>query len=951
MQCTRPEYDNDPDNPDAPCRSAQESAIFAHLRRNPAARPDLVSRKSDYLGVSLPSETGSLGGRESVLGNRRSRGSRGSFDALRNPFGAEDTVDGSEEEEPEDNELEVDLASWGLDAFMPKDKSKANKGKGRQTSLPSVPPVTSVPSHHPSTNHDAHMTSPRRALGASRSMSVGGGLDYFGEDGMPPSDMRSQVPIDARRRTVSSPFDLTGMESSTVHLHRRRSETMASAPLPQTIPFPVRSDLSRSPTPVEPRLHERTYSRASLNSRVLIDAAKEEAQSGRRRLTSNASLGTMMAPNDNPFTLDPPSHISRFDPKAAAHARTISNASMGSRALLDTDHVSVMTGDAFNRERRYSTARDLLRPKVLVMPSPLQPISVNTIPPPTNIVRDGFQLSKDGPPLPPGARTSRRSSLASALNVSPAMASNPFTPNPLLDLSLSQKTFRNTLMVGGQRGSYVDIDGTLPRATEDGEQVQLEPIVVEPDIPTPALPMEESSKHTRPAGKLYGKSLIDDLENRKAQMRSKQRVFTGDQRPSMMAREQSRSSTLIDPASLVTRPLSQRLSTFVPSGSQNALTRGNSMTIKPLLTFDDDNQGLQPPVGASRIPSSRSVFGVDTLWEREMAKLREIQAQEQIDEEERRKREEEESRRKMEKKQKKGKGKMKPSPETLKELGESVTALPASEVPVAPPILPDIQRASGRSRPPVGEEDNVDDDDESDENDGLVPVRAIPQSTGWHAGSSDEEGDAGPRRTTGVGLRYPQKNQQPPPAELDSEEDVPLAATLNRVIDRVMAPPTRHIDSDDEEQPLSQLLQKTKTNLPSVDFNRLSLNPHPQADDDDDQPLGLRTSRVPSTFISGQQVDDDDKPLAWHPEQQRRKEYHIMAQQQQQQQQMMMQMQSSMFFAPSVMSSGFFPQPMINPMMMMQPPMSIPSPPPIHDNAKFGRVDRWRRDVAVEGEP
>ena len=38
--------------------------------------------------------------------------------------------------------------------------------------------------------------------------------------------------------------------------------------------------------------------------------------------------------------------------------------------------------------------------------------------------------------------------------------------------------------------------------------------------------LEDSSKPHRPAGKLYGKSLIDDLESRKAQMRSKQRCVS-----------------------------------------------------------------------------------------------------------------------------------------------------------------------------------------------------------------------------------------------------------------------------------------------------------------------------------------------------------------------------------------------------------------------------------------
>ena len=79
--------------------------------------------------------------------------------------------------------------------------------------------------------------------------------------------------------------------------------------------------------------------------------------------------------------------------------------------------------------------------------------------------------------------------------------------------------------MGGRSGSYIDVDGGLPRATEDGEQVMVEELPKEETLPPPSPPPEEDLKAKRPAGKLYGKSLIDDLENRKAQMRSKQRYL------------------------------------------------------------------------------------------------------------------------------------------------------------------------------------------------------------------------------------------------------------------------------------------------------------------------------------------------------------------------------------------------------------------------------------------
>jgi hypothetical protein len=188
------------------------------------------------------------------------------------------------------------------------------------------------------------------------------------------------------------------------------------------------------------------------------------------------------------------------------------------------DTVSIRTGDPYARERRYSTL-ELLRPKVLVMPSPLQPVSSNVAPEPRKF-RDGFELSADGPPLPPGARSSRRLSSLSLLEPGGEnipLASNSFTPNPFIDLTLSQKTFRNTLVVAGQSSSCVGLTNNLPRAAEDGEKVELDPAAnEEASLGSPngdPIP----SKGSRPAGKLYGKSLIDDLENRKAQMRSKQR--------------------------------------------------------------------------------------------------------------------------------------------------------------------------------------------------------------------------------------------------------------------------------------------------------------------------------------------------------------------------------------------------------------------------------------------
>ena len=272
-----------------------------------------------------------------------------------------------------------------------------------------------------------------------------------------------------------------------------------------------------------PRQHERIHSMASMTSRLIYDDPRQENIPLERISSSGMELEN--TEQDNPFAIHHPSHTSRFDPKTA-RTRTQSNISMGSRVIMENHTGSIMTENrnAYSREPRYATTMDLLRPKVLVMPSPLQAVTPTMPKQPTTTARDGFEISTDGPPLPPGARTSRRLSSTSIMASETVPSSNPFIPNPHIDLTLSQKTFRNTLLVGGRRGSYIDVDGGLPRATEDGEQVMVEELPKEetpPPPPTP--PPEEELKAKRPAGKLYGKSLIDDLESRKAQMRSKQR--------------------------------------------------------------------------------------------------------------------------------------------------------------------------------------------------------------------------------------------------------------------------------------------------------------------------------------------------------------------------------------------------------------------------------------------
>lgn len=947
------EYDNDPSNPETPCRYAQDSAIFAHLRRNPR-------RSKDYLGVTVPSEAGSDPVQKKL---------RGSLGALRNPFESADDDD----EAPDHGGLEVDLTSWGLEAFIDRDKKGKGKGKARAEGLPNPHPA---PLQGQTVGANGETVKSRGA----RSMSMGT-LNNFGLGGAFLEVGQGNGPDSLGR--LGSPMDLERMESAQLPLQRRRASTHAlieglpvQPPL-HSVPFPSASVRSLSPGPEETlrpgssRLdlqggHTRTRSNASLGSKFLSRDPNEETierspsldlasrfgfRTDHGRTVSIASVGNLasnsVSADDNPFTVRPPSpsRSSRFDPKV--RSRPASTELAGAHVV--TDEVELDSP----RDRPYSTV-ELLRPKVLVMPSPLQTNAPRQAPQPQPVARprDGFVTSTDGPPLPPGVRSMRPPSQFEPSG--PLVASNSFTPNPRASLSLSQLAFRNTLVVGGQRDiSFSDIDRYLPRAEQEGEQVKFDDEKEEEkespppaSIPLPPPPPPTEIELKRPAGKLYGWSLIDNLEHRKAEMKQKARVFTGDDRPSMMIRGQMRrSSTLIDPTTLGRDP-SQNLSTMAQS-----LSRRDSSG--PLVNLNGEKL---PVLGASAsegyLPKTRSVFGVDTIWDREMAKLKEIEAQERAEAEEKSTRE----RARDDKKKKSGKSKTVDSNVSGSAPSPSVRG---SVMSTLPPALPPIQNSTS-SQPPILAEGESDMESNNEGPLGRMLNQTEKTADQWVAESSDEDDD-GPRRTTGVGPRYPAK---PKPirhvsaGSEDSEEDLPLVATAARAARRVtqLPPPKLPGDDDDEDEdkPLSSVLSEGKLRLQSCSLDNLAISRRP--DDDDDQPLGLRASRLPRVPFTPPTLagdnEDDDKPLAFHPEQQRRTQYQMLALMQQQQQQqlaMQAQMTNSIYYgAPAMMGSGFFAPPMA-PMMMGSVPIPPPSPPPPHDPAKFGRVDRWRRDVAVEG--
>ncbi|KAH7105655.1 hypothetical protein BKA62DRAFT_690467 [Auriculariales sp. MPI-PUGE-AT-0066] len=909
------EYDNDPSDPNAPFRSAKESALFRPTRR-PSARPQ--------------QDVGSANTQSRYTTNRPQSGSLMDEQLFKSPT----------EPEPEP---EVDLKSWGLDGLLSDEAKAATKtrkqsvvaeGRGivHQRSL-SIPLPTQV-------DHDDVQSALERSAAISpkeavtlpvrgprakgqRRMSFGDALDTQTGSSEPKLGTRP-----ASMFTVLNEFG-TAIP--------RASEDTAT-PFPEAdndSPFAV--PLSRPTSRFDPKfMRNRAMSNATLESQMQPDQPYRipDALPGvRDRTTSRASAvladgaGPYATPyeaedgqtrSQDPYAVPSDTRASAFEP--GARLRRTSVTSLGSRVLLehpegDEPRPQLPHPNSF----KYSKA-DLMRPKVLVMPNSLQR---NQPDEPRIRGPDGFLMSTDGPPLPPGARSN-------------AAPDDGLTFNPRQSLSLAQLTFRNTLLVGGKRDiAYTDIETTLPRAAEEGEQIDLG--IPEEDEAT--TPLQE----LRPPGKYYGRSLMDDLEKRKAEMKGKKRVFTGDERPSMMQRG-GRKTTFIDPSTLHVDP------------SGNAERPGMPrMSSAPLLNFGQ-NSG-----GTSDIAQTRSVFGVDQLWERELGKLK------QIEDLERKAAVDDEARVTAKSaKKKKNKGKI-VQPDAV----SASASAPALVSESLPPILPDVPANGGR---PETQPDTpaAASDSESDGNIPLERGRRASVGTfhtigakGWFASSDEEDGprQGGPQphpKRSAPAQRYSRASRIP---QSDSDEDVPLAAQLAR------GPKQTNADSDsDSDKPLAALMDKRPAlpALPDISFGK-PLVPEarasaPKADsDEDDVPLALRHQ---SRFLrSASQAghnddDDDDKPLGLSrmpqfqhmssmpsPAVQMLTPQQMLMQAQMQQMQMQqmqqMQMQQMQFAATASLMGGYAPA-----MGMPMTPFGVPMGQPAAPDPAHGRVDRWRATVA-----
>ena len=380
----------------------------------------------------------------------------------------------------------------------------------------------------------------------------------------------------------------------------------------------------------------------------------------------------------------------------------------------------------------------------------------------------------------------------------------------------------------------------------------------------------------------------------------------------MMARN-LRPTTLIDPASLTDQSISQ------PKNARTSRnTRQNPLSSSSLKPLPDS-------YGKPDIPETRSVFGVDTLWQHEMEKLGEIQLQEAQEQEDARKEVEPQRipKGKSERRRRKPIAKVQEPPEQSENV--NITFQKLSYIP------PTTTR-----RPLPEDPDNLSADEGPD-----TFTFTDHGNYSWHVDSSDDEGHLPPQNPSRR-KRYPrvaEQTQTLPARGDDSEEDLPLAT-----IRKIGIP-----GSDDEDKPLAQVLRQVNIPMPPKERAKKISDPRCESGSDEDQPLALRASRIPRPRQN--EEDEDNMPLALHPQQQRRTQYQMVTPLQGQ---MMMQpqMQNNLFMnAHASMLESLYGLPLVNPLVMgrMQCPMPIPSPPPVIDDVNFGRVDRWRRDVVVDG--
>ena len=458
----------------------------------------------------------------------------------------------------------------------------------------------------------------------------------------------------------------------------------------------------------------------------------------------------------------------------------------------------------------------------------------------------------------------------------------------------------------------------------------------------------------------------------------------------MMERQAVPKSTLIDPDSLNMpqiavvdgegRPIKQDGG---DGTTRRPTLKGRRVSNGPLLDFggaNGDSAGLSTAATRSAAKARSSVFGVDTLWEREVSKLEKLkQAEAEAEAEEEGRRDDEA--RKSRTKYKKGKDKRKSQFSPGRTADENQAPTTSTRDNQAP-TLPDISRVSTSGRPrPKPVRDDFSDDDMVEfgaaGNNAAHERRRESTATlgvkGWFAGGSDDEDDASRRSPDSRALT---PNPAVPPGvrgsispraagaprlapvadgDEDEDEDEPLVNKMNQIRGSVFAPPAPPEDDSDEDAPLVNLKGKARSSAgvahktPPQDLSpKPSLSPanaqnNDDADEDEDNvPLGLRASTLfPSNLNvprhspqedrfgarAASDEDEDEKPLGLRysvvplSAEQQQQRYSTMLQQQQQQQMYMQHMaRSSMASFPGM--GAFAPMGMSSVAPFMAPQMT-----------------------------
>lgn len=305
--------------------------------------------------------------------------------------------------------------------------------QNRHPTLVPLPPspASALNSFRPSSALSADMLGGRSACRPMSAMSESN-FDAMGREGMArPQTSMSRNSYDALRSPVGHqgrPGSAYGM------MDEREEEEEVLSPNPFALPAPSVEHGSR----FDPKA---------------IESQRRSMDEGRplSRISTAASTSRPYPMQHNPSSSLTEAHLHQYtgdrhtgDPSDAFHGREI-------KTFAD-----IPTAAEYGKPLRPSKygplppidRRSLLRPRTIIIPTPL-----SAIPPPDSPPRnvpDGYTLGAK--PLPPGSRSS--------------ILTTDGRCRPGLPMSVSQKTFRSSLVVGGRRE---DEEYWVGGATEDGE--------------------------------------------------------------------------------------------------------------------------------------------------------------------------------------------------------------------------------------------------------------------------------------------------------------------------------------------------------------------------------------------------------------------------------------------------------------------------------------------------